>query len=827
MKTLILVVVCAFLCSTVLPAHAQTAPAQKPIKLFFEKVYLHTDRQVYTQGDDVWFKAYLVNAQDNHLISTSKSLYTELISPTGNVVNQEMVLMKDGLGIGDFNLSGNLAAGTYRLRAYTNWMRNFGDNFIFEKKLTIVSAQAAPPISKPMPAVIRFFPEGGSLITGVTSVIAVKAETASGEGIAAKGAVYSTSGDTVAHYTTDSLGMGVFTLLPVAGQTYQSKTALNGTQVVIALPQPLNNGFTLKIYRQDTSVYAVVACNEQLVSQLANQNLSLKIRSFGRVTYQQTFQLKSNTAAIQIPVSQLPGGIAAVTLYDAAQKPNCERLLYIEPRDKTSIAFNLDKPSFAPREKISLNISVTGNHGQPVKGNFSVSAVDASLSTADDSNIMSYLMLQSELKGYIKNAARYFDTSNPQRAKQLDLLLLTQGWRDFIWKRLADTTLRIAYIPEQGISLTGLVRDSKHAPIPNANVTLIANAANGRLFGAQTDAKGRYFFDNLLLTGRQKLNLSSKNLKGKATGTLSLDSLTNNYAPVSPGVLYSYVTKPQFNEANTASLVKQVALARQRSLSDTLIRLKDVEVRTPARRQFTDRTVTTFGYKDEVLDVTPADSTYNSLKNYILAKSNQARTSADGNGIAFVSDGRLTPPRIVVDNRDVVFSDNDASDVINQMSNHYFEMPMSAVKKVVIKKLVGGPSLLVQNNEGFAATSAAASASGRASQSRSDMPVMYAIYLTLNPDGINKFKVGATQAEVNGYYEARTFYSPAYEKPQPADKTDARPTLYWLADGSTDAAGKSTVSFYNSDIKTNVRIVIQGISSNGFPLFYTKTYNTR
>ncbi|WP_295770164.1 MG2 domain-containing protein [uncultured Mucilaginibacter sp.] len=828
MKTLILVVVCAFLCITILPAHAQTAPAQKPIKLFFEKVYLHTDRQVYTQGDDVWFKAYLVNAQDNHLISTSKSLYTELISPTGNKVNQEMVLMKDGLGIADFNLSASLEAGTYRLRAYTNWMRNFGDNFIFEKKLTIVSSQAATVLSKPIPpAVIRFFPEGGSLVTGVTSVIAVKAETATGDGVAARGAVYSASGDTVAHYTTDSLGMGMFTLLPVAGQTYQSKTALSGAQLVTALPQPLNNGLSLKIYRQDTSVYAVVACNDQLVSQLAGQNLSLKIRSFGRVTYQQTFQLKSNTAAVQIPVSQLPGGIAAVTLYDVTQKPNCERLLYIEPRDKTSIAISLDKASFAPREKVTLNISVTGNNGQPVKGNFSVSAVDANLSPADDSNIMSYLTLQSELKGNIKNAARYFDSSNPQRAKQLDLLLLTQGWRDFIWKRLADTTLRIAYIPEQGISLTGLVSDSKHAPIPNANVTLIANAANGRLFGAQTDAKGRYFFDNLLLTGRQRLNLTSKNLKGKATGTLSLDSLTNNYAPVSPSVPYVYVTKPQFNELNTASLVKQVAMARQRSLSDTLIRLKDVEVRTPARRQFTDRTVTTFGYKDEVLDVTPADSTYNSLKNYILAKSNQARTSADGNGIAFVSDGRLTPPRIVVDNRDIVFSDNDASDVINQMSNHYFEMPMSAVKRVVIKKLVGGPSLLVQNNEGFAATSAAASASGRASQSRSDMPIMYAIYLTLNPDGINKLKVGATQAEVNGYYEARTFYSPSYEKPQPADKTDARPTLYWLADGKTDAAGRSTVSYYNSDIKTKVRIVIQGISNNGFPLFYTKTYNTK
>src|SRR5476651_909790 len=106
-------------------AFAQQA-AEQSVPLFFEKVYLHTDRDAYAQGEDIWFKAYLVNAQDNTPIDYSHLLYVELISPSAKIIARNFLRMDKGLGNGDFKLSDTVAAGIYRIRAYTNWMRNFG-----------------------------------------------------------------------------------------------------------------------------------------------------------------------------------------------------------------------------------------------------------------------------------------------------------------------------------------------------------------------------------------------------------------------------------------------------------------------------------------------------------------------------------------------------------------------------------------------------------------------------------------------------------------------------------------------------------------------------
>jgi hypothetical protein len=117
-------------------------PAQSGFKLFFEKVYLHTDRSYYAAGEDMWFKAYLVNAQSNYSTTSSNNLYVELINPTNEISAREIVRIDNGVGVGDFKLEDSIASGHYHLRAYTNWMRNFGSHFVFEKDIWIAGPGA-------------------------------------------------------------------------------------------------------------------------------------------------------------------------------------------------------------------------------------------------------------------------------------------------------------------------------------------------------------------------------------------------------------------------------------------------------------------------------------------------------------------------------------------------------------------------------------------------------------------------------------------------------------------------------------------------------------
>src|ERR1035437_8316144 len=146
-----------------------------------EKVYLNIDRDSYYPGDDIWCKAYLIDASDRLLSSHSSHLHVELISPALKIIDNRIIKLDKGLGNGDFHLSEKLQSGRYRLRAYTNYMRNFGDQLFFNKDITVINSTDAfkefsdsANYNRNKPE-ISFFPEGGSLVDNVTSLVAFKA----------------------------------------------------------------------------------------------------------------------------------------------------------------------------------------------------------------------------------------------------------------------------------------------------------------------------------------------------------------------------------------------------------------------------------------------------------------------------------------------------------------------------------------------------------------------------------------------------------------------------------------------------------------------------
>jgi TonB-dependent SusC/RagA subfamily outer membrane receptor len=102
-----------------------------------EKVYLHIDKPIYFPGEDIWLKAYLINASNNTPSDISEVVYVELVDPRGNIIKKLTLPAQEGMAHGDFNLKPDDPGGLYKLRAYTLWMRNFGDEYIFEKKFHV------------------------------------------------------------------------------------------------------------------------------------------------------------------------------------------------------------------------------------------------------------------------------------------------------------------------------------------------------------------------------------------------------------------------------------------------------------------------------------------------------------------------------------------------------------------------------------------------------------------------------------------------------------------------------------------------------------------
>ena len=144
-----------------------------------EKVFLHIDRNIYSPGSDIWYKAYLIDDYTYLPSEISNNLHVELISPEGKIIESNITFLHYGFGYGDFHLSDSLPEGQYTIRAYTNFMRNFDDLLFFTQTITVLGLE---PIQEPVLVKsisdsidLQFMPEGGSLIENVDSKVAFKA----------------------------------------------------------------------------------------------------------------------------------------------------------------------------------------------------------------------------------------------------------------------------------------------------------------------------------------------------------------------------------------------------------------------------------------------------------------------------------------------------------------------------------------------------------------------------------------------------------------------------------------------------------------------------
>jgi len=802
------------------PAPATTPPAKAEFKLIFEKVYLHTDRDVYAQGDTLWFKAYLINGQTNQPATSSGNLYVELIAPgSAKIINREIIRLDNGLGHGDMDIIDILPAGKYTLRAYTNWMRNFGDNFIFKKEITVLdenisnpaappnkiipaknknSAVATTPVSTASPApVIRFYPEGGSMVDGLSSIVAIKAEDGYGKGIAVTGSILSAGGDTVARFNCDTLGMGLFAMLPVGGQTYHAVANLASipqqgkSDLIFNLPAALSKGPTLQIRQTDSVIHAIVSTNDTLTGKPV---YTIAIKHGGITQLHQQLQMNGPQISARIATSTLPEGIAAITLYDAKGKPECERLVYIHhPGSAPKTIVTTNKKTYQPKEQVTVNINTQPN------ANLSMAVVDAGIAPQQADDIASYLLLKSEIKGVVENARRYFDTTNVNRFKQLDLLLMTQGWRDFVWRRLADTAIRISYAAEKGITVSGRVRDEVlNKWLPGLNITLFANGAKGdKIFTATSDSLGRFHFDNLMLYGNQPIKLSAANDKGKIGGALWVDTIKP--LPVEPVADRATADDTTTSAATQATLAKREAVINRSKLKG-VTQLKEVTVKTDKKKFVripNELPMMTWGLQQE-FNITPKDYEYNTLTWFLLNNDKRAFAQIGGPGVMYHVDTSWIIPDIVVNGVSYPYYMRMNYPKPNYqyppIAELYFTMPMEKFKKVEVHQVVKGEE------------------KGR---------LTYVIVLTTKGDALTD-NPGSLNTGIEGYYQARDFY-----KPTPNAKpsiNDYRSTINWEPNIRTNLAGKAMVTFYNAVPQTNVRVIVQGVTNTGVPLVATAGY---
>ena len=380
---------------------------------------------------------------------------------------------------GDFELPQTYSSGVYRLRAYTNWMLN-DSAYFYDQKIIIgglppaiminTSAAKAQAVKQAQKATnninMQFFPEGGDLIAGLRSKVAFKAIGSNGLAENVSGIIVDEDGNQVAVFQSAHLGMGTFPLTPLADKKYTAKIiAADGTNFNVDLPDAKVEGFTLTVNNTGDSIYVKVAINDFFYKNNQNTSFYLVAQSGGKNYYSAENILTNTVFSTYIEKRRFPSGIVQFTLFSGKGEPLNERIIYVENNDQLKLDISTPKTIYSPREKVKLNIEAKDKEDNTSAGIFSIAVTDETRAPVDEYNehtILTDLLLTSELKGYVENPGYYFKNVTNQTRDDLDLLMLTQGYRKFNWRKIfAGKEPPIIYEPQTSTSLSGTIKDSR------------------------------------------------------------------------------------------------------------------------------------------------------------------------------------------------------------------------------------------------------------------------------------------------------------------------------------------------------------------------------
>lgn len=515
-----------------------------------EKAYLHLDNTSYYIGDTIWYKAYVVTAEQNQPSPISTPLYVELLDQLGNTAERQIIQLRDGEGEGQFILTKALFSGFYEIRAYTKWMLAFSEKQYFSRTIPVYRKRRSEvdenrsiityrmdesmkqrPRSKEKDFMIRFFPEGGQLVEGIPSVVAFEATSKEEGTVGISGTVYGPDDVELAQFTTLHNGMGCFIYTPTDKQakavvTYQDK------KYSFQLPKALPRGYVLNVTSKEKALVIKVLRN----STSLKDTLALFISHQGRPLMYQTIDFKDQTV-YHLPLSTqgLPGGVIQLSLMNSNGATLCERFCYVIPSPSLQLTATSPNALYYPFEPIEYHISMKDNTGKPIQGHFSVAIRDALQSDFQrfDQTIYTDLLLTSDLKGYIHQPGYYFVDHSPKRRVALDILLMIHGWRKYdISQAISSIPQKPAYLPETRLTLHGQITSFlRNKEQKDILVSVIARQDTVSAAGfTLTDSLGFFHIPMDTFTGSMSAIFQTRR-KGKKLNRKTNILLFRNFAP--------------------------------------------------------------------------------------------------------------------------------------------------------------------------------------------------------------------------------------------------------------------------------------------------------
>lgn len=753
-----------------------------------EKIHIHFDKSVYNKEETIWYKIYLLSGTE--LSSLSKNVYVEWYDTTGKMIKQTVSPLYQSTAKGAFEIPADYKGNFLHVKAYTRWMLNDDPAVAYEKELT-VNTGAVKTVPKPvvMKTQVETFPEGGFLIQGLLTRVAFKATNQYGTPVFIKGILVNDQNVVLDTLKVKHDGMGSFYLRPSPQETYKLNwTDENGKTGSTPITNIKTEGVNISVKTTNDKALIQVQRTPNVPEDFKRMNLLVHMNQ--TLFYKVKINASEKTSlSAEVPIEELPTGILQISLFTSDWIPISERIVFINNHlhefnaKLTTPVVSLDK-----RGKNIFEIYVSDS----AFTNMSIAVTDATLSTLDVNTIYSDMLLSNDIKGKVYNPGYYLISDADSVTANLDLVMLTNGWRRFDWDKIkAGITPTLKYPRETefmklGGKVLGLKSFTTATPIM-LNMIVVAKDSSKNFFfvpvakDGSFEQKGALFFDTSKIfysfNGNSKLSEITQVQfdNGLLRQELKKIQYTDTYRP--------YAWSDSLARAKMNYLLTEQELLKKRMASATLQEVI-VKTRAKSKEQILDEKYSTglFSGGDATpFDLTDDPAALGSLDILSYLQGRVAGLTITGSGSSATMSWRGSTPEIFV----------------NEMRSDIDQVVNIPVTDIALVKVFRPPF--------FGASGGGAGGA-------------IAIYTKKGVDATkgNANSKGLDNTILGGYSRFKEFYNPSYEKPNDNGEIDSRTTLYWNPYVITNKkSSRVRLQFYNNDISKKLQVVLEGINADG------------
>ena len=502
---------------TIISLPSATAQKQKQVEneyaAYFtlprESLYLHLNKTSYFTGEEIWFKGYACDQKNQLSSKATTNINVGVYDAQGNQIKKALFEAKDGVLQGNFTIDSTFTAGTYYVKAATNWMKNFKEDNAFIQKIEIITDQSIKEkkVAKEASFDFQFLPEGGHIVANTTSNIGFKVIDDHGKGVSASGIVYDEQKKQVASFESNTLGMGKFLLQPKKDTQYIAEITLeNGTIITKELPKATSKGISLILQSlSEEQIILDFSTNEETLQNNPFKVYKVLIHQNGKL---KTAALKfdSTKKAVRIPKSELFKGVNTITVFDDKQHPILERLFFNEKAIKQANIKVSKLNTINDSILLSVKELKLGKNA-----NVSISILPETTESYNPThNILSNFYLKPHVKGFVENPQYYFHKMDRKKKYELDILLLTQGWSRYDWKDIFNSKPNALHPFENGITISGRV----NKPASGVKRIFLHTTKNHNGKFIDLDENQKFTLTGLFLEEEEEVRFSYINTKG-------------------------------------------------------------------------------------------------------------------------------------------------------------------------------------------------------------------------------------------------------------------------------------------------------------------------